>query len=108
VGISALLREHLQEFAKINLAKLVIWQLAKIYVKLKRRLFSKSLLFWTWQNERKAHKNTAFAVGPLDPFGRLQMDPWPEFRGGADMAGRNPAARGPGGEGGQGEGLHGG
>ena len=36
------------------------------------------------------------------------MGPWPEFRGGADMAGRNPAARGPGGEGGQGEGLYGG
>ena len=33
------------------------------------------------------------------------MGPWPEFRGGADMAGRNPAALVPGGEGGQGEGL---
>ena len=30
--------EHLQKFAKINLANLVIWQLAKIYAKLKRRL----------------------------------------------------------------------
>ena len=30
--------EHLQEFAKINLAKLVIWQHVKIYAKLKRRL----------------------------------------------------------------------
>ena len=32
------LLEHLKEFAKINLANLVIWQLAKIYAKLKRRL----------------------------------------------------------------------
>ena len=30
--------EHLQKFAKINLANLVIWQLAKIYAKLKRGL----------------------------------------------------------------------
>ena len=30
--------EHLQKFAKINLVNLVIWQLAKIYAKLKRRL----------------------------------------------------------------------
>ena len=30
--------EHLQEFAKINLVNLVIWQLAKIYAKSKRRL----------------------------------------------------------------------
>ena len=29
--------EHLQEFAKINLAKLVIWQLAKLYDKLKKK-----------------------------------------------------------------------
>jgi hypothetical protein len=30
--------EHLQEFAKIHLANLVIWQLPKTYAKLKYRL----------------------------------------------------------------------
>ena len=34
----SMVTEHLQEFAKINLANLVIWQLAKIYAKSKIRL----------------------------------------------------------------------
>jgi len=90
------------------LAKLVIWQLAKIYAKLKKKLSPRVCYLDLAKREKKAHKNTTFVVRPLDLFGRLQMGPWPEFRGGADMAGRNPAARGPGGEGGQGERLHGG
>jgi len=33
-----ILLEHLREFAKINLANLMFWQLGKIYAKLKRKL----------------------------------------------------------------------
>jgi len=35
-AVCTVVLQHLQEFAKINLANLVIWQLAKIYAKLKK------------------------------------------------------------------------
>ena len=73
----------------------MIWQLAKIYAKLKKRLSPRVCYLDLAKREKKAHKNTTFAVGPLNLFGRLQMGPWPEFRGGADMAGQNSVARGP-------------
>jgi len=50
-------REYLQEFAKINLANLVIWQLAKIYAKVKKKAISKSLPFRLGKNKKQAHKN---------------------------------------------------
>ena len=45
--------EHL--FAKINLANLVIWQLAKIDVKSKKKTISKSLSFGLGKIKNQAH-----------------------------------------------------
>ena len=41
------LLEHLKEFAKINLANLVIWQLAKIYASQKEG-YLQEFVIWTW------------------------------------------------------------
>ena len=61
--------------------------------------------FAVFENKKKRKRD--LASRPLERFGRLQIGPWQENRGGANMAGRNPAWGLTGGVGEVGEKLHG-